>query len=69
MYLEFVVPDMACSSCVKSITRAIQSFDGSAEVQANTDTKQVTVSTSRARIEIEQTIVAAGYTVVTPLPQ
>ncbi|NJN63238.1 MAG: heavy-metal-associated domain-containing protein [Coleofasciculaceae cyanobacterium RL_1_1] len=66
MYLEFVVPDMACSACVKSITRAIQSFDGSAEVNANTDTKQVTVSTSRARIEIEQTIMAAGYTVVSP---
>ncbi len=68
MPLEFIVPDMACSACVKSITRAIQNFDSSAEVNADPDTKRVTVSTSRARIEIEQTITAVGYTVVSQTP-
>jgi copper chaperone len=69
MLLEFIVPDMACSSCVKSITQAIRSLDGSAEVEADPDTKHVSVSTSRARIEIEQTILAAGYTVVSGSPE
>jgi len=69
MPLKFIVPDMACSSCVKSITQAIRSLDGSAEVDVDPDTKHVTVTTSRARIEIEQTIMAMGYTVVSEFPE
>jgi len=63
MQIKLTVPDMACSSCVRSISRAVHSLDSSADIQADPDTKRVTIETKRAPVEIEQAIVAAGYTI------
>ena len=64
MALQLTVPNMACSACSDTITKAIQAIDPTATVQADTKTKQVNVETQAAETAIKQAIVDAGYTVV-----
>jgi copper chaperone len=61
--LQLTVPDMACSACSDTITQAIQAIDATATVQADTQTKLVTIETQVAEPEIKQVITKAGYTV------
>lgn len=63
MKLEFTVPNMACSACGDTITKAIQALDPSALVQTDPKTKQVRVDTSTAEPAVKQAITDAGYTV------
>ncbi|MEO1094104.1 MAG: heavy-metal-associated domain-containing protein [Cyanobacteria bacterium J06638_28] len=64
--LDFVIPDMACSACAESITKAVQSLDADASVEADTTTKKVTVTTATAADQVKQAITTAGYTVQNP---
>ena len=63
MSITFTVPDLACSACVDTVTKAIQAVDTSAQVKANPKTKQVEVATTASEAAIQQAIVEAGYTV------
>ncbi|MBD2465543.1 heavy-metal-associated domain-containing protein [Oscillatoria sp. FACHB-1407] len=63
MTLQLTVPNMACSACSDTITKAIQAIDPTATVQADTKTKQVNVETQAAETAIKQAIVDAGYTI------
>ncbi len=63
MTLEFMVPTMACASCGQAIAQAIQAIDPIAIVQADAQTKQVTVQTQTDAAAIAQAIQAAGYPV------
>lgn len=63
MTLQLTVPNMACSICNDTITKAIQAIDPTVTVQADTKTKQVNVETQAAETAIKQAIVDAGYTV------
>lgn len=61
--LNLTVPDMACSACAETITKAVQALDADASVQADPGTKQVIITTSTASDQVQQAIVEAGYTV------
>ncbi len=63
MALQLTVPNMACSACGETITKAIQAIDPNARVQADPQTKLVNVETQSAEAEIKQAITDAGYTV------
>lgn len=63
MTLQLTVPNMACSACSDTITKAIQAVDPSATVQADPKTKQVNIETQASETEVKQAITAAGYTV------
>lgn len=64
MTLEFTVPDLACSACVDTVTKAIQAIDTTAQVKADPTTKQVEVTNNVSEADIiKQAIVEAGYTV------
>lgn len=63
MALQLKVPNMACSACSDTITKAIQAIDPTATVQADTKTKLVEVDTQASETAIRDAIVAAGYTV------
>jgi copper chaperone len=54
---------MACSACVETITQAVTAIDPSAQVEADTKTKQVNIETQKSELEMRQAIAAAGYTV------
>lgn len=64
MTFELTVPNMACSACSTTITKAIQAIDPIAAVQADTKTKRVNVETQVSEATIKQAITDAGYTVV-----
>jgi copper chaperone len=63
MMLDLTVPNMACSACADTITKAIATLDPTAKVSANPTTKQVSIETQADVKLIKQAIVAAGYTV------
>ncbi|MGF1568375.1 MAG: heavy-metal-associated domain-containing protein [Nodosilinea sp.] len=63
MSIAFTVPDLACSACVDTVTKAIQAIDTTAQVKADSTTKQVEVATNASEAAIKQAIVSAGYTV------
>ena len=61
--LNLTIPDMACSACAATITKSVQSLDTSATVDADTQTKKVTISTTSEPDHVKQAIADAGYTV------
>lgn len=63
MTLELTVPNMACSACSETITKAIHALDPNAAVQADPKTKLVNIETQASEIDIKQAITNAGYTV------
>ena len=63
MALELTVPNMACSACGETITKAVIAVDPSAKVEADSKTKLVNIETQVAETQIKEAIAAAGYTV------
>lgn len=63
MSFQVTVPNMACSACSDTITKAIQNIDPSAKVSADLKTKLVSVDTLASETEIKQAITTAGYTI------
>lgn len=63
MALQLKVPNMACSACSDTITKAIQAIDPTATVQADTKTKLVEIDTQASETAVRDAIVTAGYTI------
>jgi copper chaperone len=63
MTLQLKIPNMACSACGETITKAIKAIDPAATVRAEPKTKLVEIETKASKAEISQVITAAGYTV------
>ncbi|MBD2018695.1 heavy-metal-associated domain-containing protein [Leptolyngbya sp. FACHB-36] len=63
MTLQLNVPNMACSACSETITKAVTTVDPAAQVAADPKTKQVTIETQAPETAIKEAITAAGYTV------
>ncbi len=63
MTLQLTIPDMACAACAETITKAVNSLDPTAQVEANLQTKQVRIETQALPETVKATISAAGYTV------
>lgn len=63
MTLQLTVPNMACSACGETITKAIQAIDPTASVQTDPKTKQVNVETQASEAAIKTAITEAGYSI------
>lgn len=63
MKLDLTVPDLACSACVETVTKAVHSVDATARVAADPKTKQVSIVTDAAATNIKSAIATAGYTI------
>jgi len=61
MTLQLTVPKLACSACANTITKAIQSIDSKATVQADPKTKLVSIETQAPETKIKEVIAAIGY--------
>lgn len=59
--VEVTVPDMTCGSCVRAITKAVQSADPQAKVDVSLSGKRVRVETALSREQVEQQIAQAGF--------
>ncbi len=63
MTLQLQVPNMACSACGETITKAVKAVDPSATVQADPKTKLVHVETQASEAAVKEAITAAGYSI------
>jgi copper chaperone len=63
MTLQITVPNMACSACGDTITKAVKTVDPTATVQADPKTKIVLVDTNADETVIKEAITTAGYSV------
>jgi copper chaperone len=63
MTLQLTVPNMACSACGETITKAIQAVDPTATVQADPKTKLVSVETQASETTVREAITEAGYSI------
>jgi copper chaperone len=61
MTLQLKVPDIACSACVDTVTKAVKSVDPTAQVEADPKTKLVRVETQQSETAIKAAIAHAGY--------
>lgn len=63
MTLQLTVPNMSCSVCASTITKALQAVDANASIQADPTTKLVSVQTQASETAIKEALAAAGYPV------
>jgi copper chaperone len=56
-----MVPNLACSSCVKAVTEAVRIADSKATIQADTKTKLINIETQASKAAIKEAIALAGY--------
>lgn len=59
--MQFHVETMTCGGCVRRVTKAIQSIDPAAQVQADLASRTVVVTSRQSRGEIEAVLAEAGY--------
>ncbi len=59
--MQFHIENMTCFGCARSVTKAIQSVDQGAVIEADPENRQIDVETSVARAEIEAVLAEAGY--------
>lgn len=63
MTMNFKVPSIVCDGCITTIKDAITTHEPNAKVEANLDTKQISVDTEASEESIKQVITAAGHEV------
>ena len=64
MAILFKVPTIACETCAKTITKAIQNQESDAQVTVDVENKTVAVTTVVSEVLIKEAIEKAGHTVV-----
>ena len=63
MTMLFNVPTIACETCAKTITKAIQNQESGAQVKVDVENKTVVVTTAASEALIKEAIEKAGHTV------
>lgn len=63
MALQLTIPNMACASCLDTITKAVKRVDPDARVEAElgTKAKQVKIETQASELAIRDALAKAGY--------
>ena len=59
--MQFHIANMTCSGCARSVTKAIQSVDKGAVIDADPENRKIDVKTSATRAKIETVLAEAGY--------
>jgi len=59
--IELIVDDMTCGGCVASITRVVKSLDPDAKVDANVETRRVSIDSVTDTDAVVAAIANAGY--------
>lgn len=59
--MQFHIENMTCGGCARSVTKAIQSVDPTAEVKADPGTHTVDVKSAAARERFVQALTEVGY--------
>jgi copper chaperone CopZ len=60
---QFRVPEIHCEGCVRALTGAVKDLDGTATLQADLETKLVSVTTTASAAAVAEAIRDAGFDV------
>ena len=61
--LSLKVSGMTCGGCINAVTRAVQSQDPAAKVQADLTTQTITLETTLSQAQASKLITEAGFPV------
>lgn len=61
--MQFHIENMTCGGCVRSVTKAIQSVDPIAQVNADPAMHKVDVTTTAPRARLQAALADAGFSV------
>ncbi len=61
--MNLTVPNMSCSVCASKIVNAVKTVDAEAMVEADPQTKLVSVESKASETAIKDALAAAGYPV------
>mgnify|MGYP001388091319 CR=1 FL=1 len=59
--MQFIIENMTCGGCVRGVTKAVQTVDPQAQINADLPTHKVEISTSASREQIEAALNEAGF--------
>lgn len=59
--MELKIDGMTCGGCARSVTKAVQSVDPKAKVDANPDARTVKIETTATQSAILQVLEKAGF--------
>lgn len=59
--MQFHIENMTCGGCARSVTKAIQSVDPSAEVRADPASHKVDVKSAASRDRLAAALTEVGY--------
>ena len=59
--MQFHIETMTCGGCARGVTKAIQSVDATATVQADPPNRRVEVTTTAPRDQIGAALTEAGF--------
>ena len=59
--MQFHIENMTCGGCVRGVTRAIQSVDPDAAVEADPPARKLTVQSGKPGAEFLPALAAAGF--------
>ena len=59
--IELTINDMTCGGCVASITRVVKSLDPNATVDANVESRQVSINSQTDTEAVVAAIANAGF--------
>ena len=59
--MQFHIENMTCGGCARSVTKAIQSVDPDAEVNADPGARKVDVKSSAPRDQLVNALTEFGY--------
>ncbi|MCV6598136.1 MAG: heavy-metal-associated domain-containing protein [Mangrovicoccus sp.] len=59
--MQFHIEDMVCGGCVRGVTRAIQSVDAGAGVEATPETRKVQVTSAQPAEAFLPALAQAGF--------
>ncbi|WP_210528205.1 heavy-metal-associated domain-containing protein [Rubellimicrobium arenae] len=58
---QLQVPDMSCAACVRRVTRAVQTVDPGAQVDADLASRAVKIDSTADVSALKEALAAAGY--------
>jgi copper chaperone len=59
--IQFNIPQMSCTHCVKAVTQAVHEVDPQAKVDVDLASKHVNIDTQADRQKIVESLADAGY--------
>jgi len=59
--IQFSIPQMSCSHCVRAVTEAVKEVDPQATVDVDLASKKVNVESQAERDRLIESLTAAGY--------